>query len=175
MGLKNYTSNKIHNVKNDLKDTTKTVIGYNQIVDTGKMIWDSFDHLRRGARGELYEKNDLTFEEIVEANNISDKKLEDAYRSHALSFYCELGLTIVVLGFAAFYLSVMNIIAFIMCLSVLGVAIALMVKDTISCYRIKVRDFVTVKQWREEGDLIPTFPFSEIKIKEKPKKDKDLK
>lgn len=41
MGLKNYTSNKIHDVKNDLKDTTKTVIGYNQIVNTGKMIWDS--------------------------------------------------------------------------------------------------------------------------------------
>ena len=171
MGLKNYASNKISKTKKDLKETTKTVVGYNQITNTGKMIWDSFDHLRKGARGELYEKTNLSFEEIVEKNNISDEKLEQAYRSHALSFYCELLLTIVVLGFTTFYLAIFNIIAALMSLSVLGISIALMLRDTISCYRIKVRDFVTVKQWFASGEILPVLPFSELKMKKKPKKD----
>lgn len=154
MGLKGYFSKKGTN----LVEGTKKTIGAKTIVENFEYMKGNLDDLVEGAKGNFKIQNpNLTFDETIKKYEITPEMLVRNYKSNILLFYSMLVMFFITFALFVFYLTGGSFIPAAVAFIVSGVPIAKMFEASVNCYRIRQKNFVTVKQWFEGKEFIPPF------------------
>ena len=154
MGSKGYFGKKIIN---NIVEGTKTTMGAKNIENNFYDIKENFNELVNGAKGNFkVPKTNLSFEEMVEKYNITPEQIKINYKNNAYLFYIMLGMFFITFSLMIYYLAGGKYIPFVVSFVVSGVPLVKMFEASVNCYRIKKRKFVTIKEWKEAGEYIPT-------------------
>lgn len=155
MGLKGYFNKK----STSFVEETKKVMG-------SKTISENFDNIREDFNTLINPSNknkttNLTFEETIEKFNITEEMIEKNYKTNVYVFYAMASMFIILLFLFFYYLAKGNTMPMITSLFVSGVPLVKMFQSSVDCCRLKKRNFITIKEWYNTKEFIPSFNYKE--------------